>query len=299
MRAMHADLRAPHASCHPEGSGAEEREEGGSPEGLYRSSSTTSAPQSSYASTRSQPNAARRAHCAGEKTRTNPTPPTTILIPAGPFTMGDDNHLARRAARASSARQRVPASPLCPSPTTTTPPSSTPPATKRRASGTTPRFNAPDQPVVAVTLVRRRRLLRLAVAPSPARTTACPPRPSGRRRRAAASKARMFPWGDRAVRRGGRFAQDATWQVGARRPERLRPDRHRLQRPRVVLRLVRRRLLRRLARPRPARPAHRQAARLSRRRLASPGQGQPLLRPQQHPARLPLQRLRLPRRAIR
>ncbi len=89
----------------------------------------------------------------------------------------------------------------------------------------------------------------------------------------------------------------------ARRPlrsQRLRPLRHRRQRPRMVQRLVRSQLLRRLARAQSARPRTKldeaAAQILPRRILAPPHQSRPLLRPLQHPAGIPIRRLRLPRR---
>src|ERR1035437_10476537 len=63
----------------------------------------------------------------------------------------------------------------------------------------------------------------------------------------------------------------------------------------MVQRLVRPELLRRFARAQPARPRTKPTQILARRILATPHQSRPLLRPLQHPARLPVRRLRLPR----
>ena len=83
------------------------------------------------------------------------------------------------------------------------------------------------------------------------------------------------------------------------RPQCLRPLRHLRQRPRMVQRLVRPELLRHLARTQSARPRtkpHEAVTQiLPRRLLAPPHQSSPLLRPLQHPSRIPICRLRLPR----
>ena len=69
-------------------------------------------------------------------------------------------------------------------------------ARRRRPWWTDPRFDDPEQPVVGVELVRGRRATATGCRRRPPRGIACPPRRSGRRRRAADCADARFPWGE-------------------------------------------------------------------------------------------------------
>jgi len=102
----------------------------------------------------------------------------------------------------------------------------------------------------------------------------------------------LYPWGNQPVIERERYGQ--RWRLG---PEPVGTSagaaRYVRERPRMVRGLVRRRVLRDIARSGPAGAFERRAARVTGRRMAPSHQDRPLRGAQQHPAGVPLRRLRL------
>ena len=228
----------------------------------------------------------------------------TVLIPAGPFTMGDDNG---RPDERPAHRVTLSAFRLAVLPVTNEDYAAFLAATAHEAPRfwDDPAFNRPRQPVVGVSWFDAVAYCEW-LSGSPGRDVPAADRGGVGEGRARRDRRREVPLGRRAVRadaarlgdgEGGRFKQDATWEVGAAPPngyglidigfnvhewcsDWYDPGYYAVS-----------------PGGRSAGPAEGRAGRASaerkapRRRVASRREGQPLRRAQQHPAGVPVQRL--------
>ena len=163
-------------------------------------------------------------------------------------------------------------------------------------------FNDPQQPVTGVSWFDSDRYCQW-LAEQTGRANRLPTEAEWERAARGHLEQNDFPWGNDLPQSLPNYAK--RWQTGPEpgsplRPQHVRSLQYVRQRSRVVQRLVRSQLLRRLARTKSARPSaslrNKPAQSLPRRIMAPSRKSLPLLRPLQHPSRLPLRRLRLPRR---
>ena len=224
--------------------------------------------------------------------------PELVRIPAGSFLMGSDSRSGQRAPHPPRLGRRIPAGRHARSRMQTTRVSSRDTELTPPPFWNDPNFNHPQQPVVAVSWLEAVKYCEWLTAALDA-PFACPPKPNGSAPPAAESKGTTFPWGNDPPQSLPDYQA-----AGKQAPNRWRNT---LPMPSVYMTSAKTctngaatgttptiTRSRPTATPRPG-EARRPPRNLPRRLLAPPHQSNPLRRPLQHPPRIPLRRLRIPR----